>query len=371
MTGLEKLSYMHEHENIGGLIGEEIHFENIFQFLADIFKHASVITIFVMIMMLLIEYLTVQTKGNWSKPFEKNPFLQVIFAAIMGIIPGCLGVYIIVTLYVHRVINFAALVVAMIATSGDEAFVLLALAPSKALLLFVIMFCISVLSGLILNHTPVGRSRLYLPVNHMKLHEHDPECTCFEPSLIIPQLKKISFERAILLGAGIIFTVLLLSGDLGPEKWTLSKFIFLIVAFTGIFIVTTVPDHFLTKHLWGHVIRRHFMKVLLWTFGAFLVIHIGLEFLHLEAWLKNNIFIVLLIALVVGIIPESGPHLIFITLFASGAVPFSILLANSIVQDGHGALPLLAESRKSFIYMKGINLLVGLLTGMAGILFGF
>jgi hypothetical protein len=362
---------MHELGNSDGLIGKEIHFENIFQFLADIFKHASVITIFVMIMMLLIEYLTVQTKGKWSKPFEKNPFLQVLFAAIMGIIPGCLGVYIIVTLYVHRVFNFTALVVAMIATSGDEAFILLGMIPSKALLLFVIMFCISVLSGLILNLTPVGRSLLYLPVNHMKLHEHDSDCTCFEPSLIIPQLRKISFERAILLSAGIIFTILLLSGDLGPEKWTFSKFIFLIVAITGIFIITTVPDHFMTKHLWDHVIRKHFMKVLLWTFGVFLVIHIGLEFLQLEAWLENNIFIVLLIAVFVGVIPESGPHLIFITLFASGSVPFSILLANSIVQDGHGALPLLAESRKSFIYMKGINLLVGFLAGMTGILLGF
>ena len=221
---------MHEHGNIEGLIGKEIHFENIFQFLADIFKHASVITIFVMIMMLLIEYLTVQTKGKWSKPFEKNPVLQVLFAAIMGIIPGCFGVYVIVTLYVHRVFNFAALIAAMIATSGDEAFFLLAMIPSKALLLFGIMFCISMLSGLILNLTPAGKSLLYLPVNHMKIHEHDPDCTCFEPSLIIPQLKKISFERAILLSAGIIFTILLLSGDLGPERWTVSKFIFLIVA---------------------------------------------------------------------------------------------------------------------------------------------
>jgi len=362
---------MHEHGNIEGLIGKEIHFENIFQFLADIFKHASVITIFVMIMMLLIEYLTVQTKGKWSNPFEKNPVLQVLFAAIMGIIPGCLGVYVIVTLYVHRIFNFAALVAAMIATSGDEAFILLGMVPSKALFLFVIMFCISVLSGLILNLTPAGKSMLYLPVNHMKIHEHDPDCTCFEPSLIIPQLKKISFERAILLSTGIIFTILLLSGDLGPEKWTISKFIFLIVAFTGIFIITTVPDHFLTNHLWDHVIRKHFMKVLLWAFGAFLVIHIGLEFLHLEDWLKNNIFIVLLVALVVGIIPESGPHLIFITLYASGSIPFSILLANSIIQDGHGALPLLAESRKSFIYMKGIKVLIGFLTGLAGILVGF
>jgi hypothetical protein len=75
--------------------------------------------------------------------------------------------------------------------------------------------------------------------------------------------------------------------------------------------------------------------------------------------------------LFIGIIPESGPHLIFVTLFVSGSIPFSILIANSIVQDGHGALPLLAESRKSFLYMKGVNFIVGLLVGITGILAGF
>jgi len=48
-------------------------------------------------------------------------------------------------------------------------------------------------------------------------------------------------------------------------------------------------------------------------------------------------------------------------MFFAGQIPFSILLANSIVQDGHGALPLLAESKKSFIYMKLINMIVGLI----------
>lgn len=362
---------MHEHGQMNGLLGEDIHFENILQFIAEIFKHALVITIFVMIMMLLIEYLTVQTKGGWTKPFEKNLFLQILFAAIVGIIPGCLGNFIIVALFAHRLINFSALVVAMIASSGDEAFIMLAMMPSKALFLFLVLFCISIAVGLILNLFPLGRSKMYLPVNHLELHVQDPGCTCFEPSLILPQLKQISFERAVLLGGGILFTILILSGDLGSEEWNWSRIIFLFVALVEVFISATVPDHFLINHLWGHVIRRHFLKVFLWTFGAFIVIHAGLEFLNLEEWLQNNLFLVLLMALIVGIIPESGPHLIFVTLFVSGSIPFSILLANSIVQDGHGALPLLAESRKSFFSMKAVNFTVGLIAGITGIIVGF
>jgi len=362
---------MQDHDHYTSIIGEEIHFENLFQFLADIFKHTMIITLFVMIMMLLIEYLTVQTKGNWSKPVEKNPWLQVLFAALMGIIPGCLGVYIVVALFAHRIINFAALVTVMIATSGDEAFIMLVMIPEKALILMGIIFTLSILTGLTLNLFPAGKWRMFLKINHMMVHEDDSHCTCFDPSQIIPQLKKITFERAILLSGGLLFTIFILSGDLGPETWNWKKIIFLIVSLIEVFIVFTVPDHFLNKHLWGHVIRRHFLKVFIWTFGAFLVIHIGLEFLHLEDWLKDNFMSVMIIAVLVGIIPESGPHLIFITLYASGSIPFSILLANSIVQDGHGSLPLLAESQKSFLYMKGINLIIGFIVGLVGLMIGF
>ena len=81
--------------------------------------------------------------------------------------------------------------------------------------------------------------------------------------------------------------------------------------------------------------------------------------------------IMLALALLIGIIPQSGPHIIFVTLFAGGAIPFSVLLANSIVQDGHGAIPLLAESPRSFITMKAIKLVLGIMAGTAGMLFGF
>jgi hypothetical protein len=71
------------------------------------------------------------------------------------------------------------------------------------------------------------------------------------------------------------------------------------------------------------------------------------------------------------LIPESGPHLIFVTLFAQGVVPFSVLLASSVVQDGHGMLPMLAHSRREFVEIKAINLTVGLLAGAVIMALGF
>ena len=358
----------HTFHNSGFLAGE-VHFENLFQFCVEILSHALVITAFVMVMMLLIEYLTVQTRGHWSHTFERHPLMQVLLAALLGLTPGCLGGFLVVTLYTHRIINMAALATAMIASSGDETFIMVAMIPDRVVLLVAILFVIAVATGLVLNLLPFGRAKMAVPADHLNLHHREPDCTCWDPSLIWPQIKRMSFERAVLMGTGVIFILFLLNGTIGPETWNWERIMFLVVTLIEVFVTATVPDHFLTKHLWGHVIRKHFLKVFLWTFGALLVIHTGLEFLNIDQWIGNNQVLILLLALAIGIIPESGPHIIFITLYAQGIIPFGTLLANSIVQDGHGALPLLAESRKSFIKMKLINLVVGLVTGLAFLFF--
>lgn len=71
----------------------------------------------------------------------------------------------------------------------------------------------------------------------------------------------------------------------------------------------------------------------------------------------------LLLAAVLGIIPESGPHLVFVTLFAKGLVPFSVLFVSSFVQDGHGLLPLLSYSWRDTLALKAVNLGFGLSLG--------
>jgi hypothetical protein len=97
------------------------------------------------------------------------------------------------------------------------------------------------------------------------------------------------------------------------------------------------------------------------------------NYLELNVWLKdeNNLLIVMVIAVLVGIIPESGPHLVFVTLFASGQIPFSILLASSISQDGHGMLPLLAESKRGFLAVKITNIIFAFIAGLTGYFLGY
>ncbi len=94
--------------------------------LLEVFNQALMITGFVFVMMLVIEYINVLTSGVWQQRLSASRWGQYFFAAIMGVTPGCLGAFIVVAMYSHRMVTLGAVVSAMIATSGDESFVMLA-----------------------------------------------------------------------------------------------------------------------------------------------------------------------------------------------------------------------------------------------------
>jgi Putative, 10TM heavy-metal exporter len=129
--------------------------------------------------------------------------------------------------------------------------------------------------------------------------------------------------------------------------------------------------HFIKEHIFEHVIKRHIWKIAIWTFGALLVVEIGFQYLHIEKITSEYTLLLLFLSAVIGLIPESGPHLIFVTLFASGLIPFSVLLTSSIVQDGHGMLPLLSYSVKDSVKIKAFNFVFGISLGLILFIFGY
>ncbi|MCF7858830.1 MAG: arsenic efflux protein [Candidatus Cloacimonetes bacterium] len=339
--------------------------------LLEIFGHAVMITGFVFVMMLVIEYVNVQTQGSWQIFLQKKRWMQYVFAAFLGIIPGCLGAFTVVALYSHNILSFGALVAAMIATSGDEAFVMLAMFPDKALLLFVITFLVGISAGFI-SDAVFPNLNFIAKLKHRKLPLHNEKrCDCFAVPAIFKQLQHLTMQRGLL-----IIIVMMLIGGIGfgaiaPDAQGWVRATLLISSMIALFILFTVPDHFLEEHLWNHIVKVHIPKIFLWTFGSLLVIHFLIASLDIKAWVQANHLVVLLVACIIGLIPDSGPHLIFVTLFAAGSIPFSILLASSIVQDGHGMLPLLAETKRGFIMVKSINLIVGVFLGLLGLWIGF
>jgi hypothetical protein len=193
---------------------------------------------------------------------------------------------------------------------------------------------------------------------------HDVEaCHCFPGKEVLRQWLEPTTPRVILILVLVTYIGAMLGGRLGPPQGTFVHATLIMVAGFGGFIVATVPDHFLREHLWRHVALRHVPRIFAWTLGVLVGVALLDRVLDVTVFVQENRWAVLALAGLVGIIPESGPHLVFVTLFDQGTVPFAVLVASSIVQDGHGMLPLLAESRRDFLRVKGVNLVVGLLVG--------
>jgi len=335
------------------------------------FLQSIMISGFVFIMMVAIEYINVQSNGLWQKHLTGNKWKQYLIAGLLGAIPGCLGAFTIVALFTHRLVSFGALVTTMIATSGDEAFVMFAMFPQKAILLTVIIFLVGILAGYLTDkfYKPKGILKEFAAHN---LHLHDePECKCFQKekiwsNLFHPSLYRLSVSVIIIsLMLGVVTGVLSGKADLWIKITLMLSFSF------ALFVAISVPDHFLEDHIWKHIVKVHLPRIFLWVFGILLIMHFLILYIDVESWISNNMFVVLLIAILIGIIPESGPHLIFVTLFASGTIPFSILLASSISQDGHGMLPMLAESKKGFVAVKVVNMIFAFIVGAIGLLLRF
>ena len=330
----------------------------------DALKDGIMITGFIFVMMLVIEYINVQTGGVWHDVLKKSKWRQYILAALLGAVPGCLGAFTVVTLFSHGILSFGALVAAMIATSGDEAFVMLAMFPGKALMVIALTFLIGVIGGFITDKVikyPEKPGRL--KDNRFPIHEEDT-CICFPRGQIMKLLQQSSMERILLIIIIVLLFAGISSGNIGPVKWNWIRITLLAGTLISLFIVSTVPEHFLKEHLWNHIVKVHIPKIFLWTFGTLLVVGLVMQYVDISMWVAQNLIVTLLIAVLVGIIPESGPHMVFVTLFYNGTLPFGILLASSIVQDGHGMIPLLAESKRSFLLVKAINVIVGLFVGL-------
>lgn len=407
----------------------------------DLFSNTLMITSFVVIMMSLIEYVNVWSNGKFIKGLNKNIFVQALVGTFLGVIPGCMGTFTAVSLYTHKALSLGALVACLIATSGDESFVMLATMPVQSLWLFGI--CSVVAFGTSLLVDKLFKNKDFTPkIDDVPFDVHEDE-ECGDHKLFAWRNFVPSKARLKLIGvfAGIIFLCCIgvighshsenlifslpqqetvVAQEVGKEHheccehhhhddeccdehshehhhdcdehghhhhdsnlpegfehhhehgaFGVVNIIIISLSVLMLLIIFFSNEHFISEHLVHHVIQKHLPRIFWWTFGVLVLMAIILNYTNLGTWIYDNPYILLLIAVLVGVLPESGPHLIFVVLFVQGYMPFSILLANSIVQDGHGSLPLLAETKKGFLVTKAINMVVGLVVGLVGLLIGF
>ena len=371
------------------------------ELLWDVLKNSLFITGLVVIMMIMIEYVNVASAGKWLERLRASGFRQVVLGALLGMIPGCVGGFAAVSLYTHGVITFGALVAAMIASSGDEAFVMLAMIPKDAFLLFGLLFILALIFGYITDLLYKRGPNLADCDHHFDIHHgHDGKIpSIFKISsyrnMLHPSVKRVSVLVGIALFVAAVFSGILEHGhgdehaceccahehvidveehhevglSLLDERWM--NIVFAILSIVVFMLVAASEDHFVNDHIWNHVVRKHCLKIFLWTAGALLVIGVALNHMDLEHWVSGNKYLILVAAALVGMIPESGPNMIFITLFSTGLAPFSVLLTSSISQDGHTSLPLLSSNKRGFLAAKIINAVIALAVGSLFYLLGF
>ena len=392
--------------------------------LIDILRNSILITGLVVVMMMMIESLNIESKGMFFKGLRKTRTGQVVIGALLGSVPGCMGGFATVSLYTHRMFSFGALVAMMIASSGDEAFVMLAMIPDKALVLFAILFVTAVLVGIM---TDKVYDRIHARKCSLEMHEdcgidehcqegyavHEDHTEAADSDISGKKTRHYGWKRISMFIGLAVFIAALATGKLGhdheshahgnahtehvaehhdhsccdhshscqehghegktfhinllSEDWM--NVLFAGLSIIVLFVLLLGSDHFVEEHLWNHIVRRHLPAIFAWTFGVLLVLGIMLQYIDIDRWISSNTVLMILLATLIGIIPESGPHMIFVTLYAAGVVPFPVLLASSISQDGHASIPLLAENRKSFAWAKLINCIVALTAGLVAMLF--
>ncbi len=265
------------------------------------------ISLIVFVMMIIVDFINVKVKGKMTSYFSRKKWQQYIMAGLIGIIPGCGGTFAIISLYIHGTITMGALTATMIATSGDEAFIMLSMFPKTAFILFGVLFVLGVLGGFIADFV-LRKTKFKYHVD-CKMQQFHPE----------------------------------------KEGW----------------------NHYFKEHIYEHIFKNHVIKIFLWTMAAIWVIHILNHYIDLERFAHSYPLVLIMIAALVGLIPESGPHIFFLNLFAAGTIPFSVLLTNSISQDGHGVLPLISVCIKDTVIVKAFNLIYAIVIGMIVYWIGF
>ena len=334
--------------------------------LTESLRTAVLVTGLVVIMMMFIEVFNVTSGGRMFSGLGKHRVGQVLLSAFLGVIPGCMGGFASVSLYTHGIISFGALVAMMIASSGDEAFVMLAMFPGKSLWIFLILFLVAVVTGLLVD---MFRHR-FEGCHSMSVHDED-----VTPVQEHSHNRHFGWKRAVMTAGVLVFVAALLTGllesdesgapggfNLLSEEWMYWLFAVLSLAVLGMLIFA--GDHFVEEHLWEHIVCHHLLSIFMWTLGTLVLVGVLTSFFDISTWIIDNTVLMILLAALIGVIPESGPHLVFVSLYAAGVVPLPVLMASCISQDGHASLPLLAQSRRAFLTAKAINVIVAILAGI-------
>lgn len=379
------------------------------------------VSAFVAVTVLLFSYVQYKTDGRLVRRLEQNRKFGPLVGALMGLTPGCGGAIVMMPLYVRGSVSFGTVVATLIATAGDSAFVILALAPEAALYAYAIAFVSAIVFGYAVDTVGLGVDRIDRAVGRIgrtvtdggfaappmgsRVHHYEEARGCEvhgpDESRRSPILTPLS--NAALGAWWVAATVALVAGVLylvrGAPDVPMAAELSYAGAFTVFGTGGTVLSfylYFVGRHYVGHghvgrakdtfanvqetlthaAMETSFVTV--WVIGAYLVYEYGILVtgLELQTLAAAAGLLAPIMGAVVGLIPGCGPQIVLATAYSQGAIPFSALTANAISQDGDALFPLLAIDKKAAVVASIYTTVPALVVGIAlhlafGPMFGF
>ena len=312
--------------------------------------------------------------------YQSSRTYQVLFASLLGALPGCGGAIIVTTQFVSGKVGFGAIVAVLTSTMGDAAFLLIASKPDIGILVVSIGIVVGCLSGWVVN--AIHADNFLRPCNmdegesSQACHSSSSQHSNFEKTainlqgafwkwLIIPatvvavlgsfqidinQLLTLPSDTMEWLGAMLIVISMLL--------WSLTKEI-------KDYRSTVSED---TKTVTSHPLQKAAQDtnfVTAWVIVAFMCfelltalgnIDLASAFSGWGQWMP-------LVGLAVGILPGCGPQILVTSLYISGAVPLSTQLANAISNDGDALFPAIALAPRAALVATFYSAIPALIVG--------
>jgi hypothetical protein len=393
-------------------------------FIASVRDGYVQVSAFVAVTVLLFSYIQYRTRGKLTAKLGDNSRIQPLVGALMGLTPGCGGAIVMMPLYLRGTVSFGTVVATLIATAGDSAFVILALAPKAAAYSYGLAFAAAVVFGYAIDQFGLGVgyvdnavSQLSRPVadggsstsvlgrSSNPAHEYEGSAPGHShetgPDRESPILTPLShgihglWWLAAVAGLALGTTYLLRGAPEVPLSTGISfSGLFTIVGITGTtlsFYLYFVGRHYIGE---GHVGRakdtfgsryetfQHAAMetsfVTVWVLVAYLLYEYPVFLFNLDiAAIAAAAGILAPIGgALLGLIPGCGPQIVLASAYAQGGIPFSALTANAISQDGDALFPLIAIDKKAAIIASLYTTVPALVVGIGlhllwGPMFGF
>lgn len=303
---------------------------------------------------LLVAYLSHDHSHKFSKFLSKNKKTSVLYASFLGCVPQCGFSSVIADLYSTRTVSIGTLIAVFVATS-DEAIPIMISDPESIidmLILIGVKILLAIFWGYLINvaitlFKKTRKQKSPQMVLHTEM-QTEPQTADANVSTanqtVVSESEEHHQHHHHAYECGHIHTDSCAS-DCGHEHGCCADNIFI--------------DAFM-----------HTFEIIIYIFVATVIINLIVGFLGtqaLENVLTTNMYLQVVIASLIGLIPNCVSSVLLVELFISGALAFPALVAGLTAGCGVGLVILFTRNRKHMLENVGIlalQYIIGVASGM-------